>query len=300
MGRGTNGGGSRGGGFSGGSRGGSYRSSGGGGRSSGRNTNSNTRRMIYTPMTYIRTGGHWRAGVSRLSSIVFLVVFIMIVGVVAATSMGGSITQSTIERTPLEKQYVDQISTYIRDDIGWMRSESKISAGLRYFYDKTGVQPYLILTEEINGDYSPSGEEVYTYACDMYDALFEDEGHMVFVFQCKDEDTKYNMAACTGAQAKTVIDQEALEILYDYIDAYFYSDRDEDLLFSDAFQSAADRIMKVTPNYAAVIVIVCVLAIALAFIVVIINKVNARRREEAEETERILNTRIDRIDGDEE
>lgn len=230
-----------------------------------------------------------------LTIIVVLVVIFNVFRLGPVANWGNDITKSTIQREPLEKKYVVTTGEWLRDDIGWIRSQSTVKSGLKYFYDKTGVCPYLVITETVNGSYTPTGQEVWDYGNQVYDELFEDEGHMVFVFQCKDEGTEYNMAAVTGAQAKTVLDDEALEILYDYFDSYFWSDRDEDDLFDDAFRSAADRIMKKTPDYKLIILgTVGVGVLGIVVVKLVQGKYN-RERERAEETERILNTPVEKI-----
>ena len=119
---------------------------------------------------------------------------------------------------------------------------------------------------------------------------------MVFVFQCEDKKTDYMMAACTGVQAKTVLDEgEALEILYDYVDSYFWSDRDDDEMFADAFRDAGKRIMDTqmtTGQTVAIVVGVVVVVVVVYFIVKTLVK---RSKEKAEETERILNTPVEKF-----
>lgn len=231
-----------------------------------------------------------------LSAIIVMVIIFFIVMIFSGRSGTAGITKSTIERDRLSGQYVDVVDNWYDDSaMNWISSGFKLESGLRDFYNETGVQPYLVITDQVNGDYNPTGQDVFNYANLIYDEMFSDEGHMVFVFQCPDNGTEYNMAACTGAQAKSVVDEEALEILYDYLDYYFYSDLDEDEMFAKAFEKAGERIMhKDTP------IIVYVSAVAgiglMVFAVCFVVKTKARRaKEKAAETERILNTPVDKI-----
>lgn len=302
MGRGGGGGSRGGGGRSGGSRGGSYRSSGGGGRGYSSGGGHRSSYSSYHPSHVHHVHHHHSYGygygrpvysspaASAATLAIIIFIFLMMIGSIFVMSLTKpGITKSTIDREPLGKQYVNLSTTWLQDDIGWIRSNSKVEKGLRYFYDKTGVQPFLYLTETVNGSYTPSGPEVQAFANDVYDQLFTDEGHMVFVFQCRDESDIYTMAAVTGMQAKTVVDDEALEILYDFMDSYFYSDKTEDELFADAFHSAADRMMKTTPSYGAIFIIL-ILAIILATVIFFILKaIFKRKKEAAQETIDILN-----------
>ena len=257
MGRGGGGGGRGGGGRFGGSRGGSFRSSSGGGRG-GRSFGGGGGFRPRPPgggfhyhhgSRYHRSTVYVGGGRPTLATyLITAIVLIVIAAFVAIPSMfpygfsggSGDITRSTIEREKLDGQYVTLSSAWYDDSaMGWISSPAVLEDGLMDFYNATGVQPYLVITDQINGDYSPTGDEVWEYANQVYDQMFSDEGHLVFVFQCQDGGTDYMMAACTGAQAKVVLDDaEALEILYDYVDYYFWSDYDEDEMFARAFRAS--------------------------------------------------------------
>ena len=212
-------------------------------------------------------------------------------------SGSGDITRSTIEREKLDGQYVTLSDTWYDDSaMGWIASPAVLEDGLKDFYNETGVQPYLVITDQINGDYHPTGDEVWNYANQLYDELFTDEGHMVFVFQCEDGKTDYMMAACTGVQAKTVLDEgEALEILYDYVDSYFWSDRDDDEMFADAFRDAGKRIMDTQMTTGQTVAIVAGVIVVVVVGYFIVKTLVKRSKEKAEETERILNTPVEKF-----
>lgn len=308
MGRGGGGGSRGGGGRSGGSRGGSFRSSGGGGRGRGSSGGNFSFRMPrfsgghsvryygprYTTVYHTTTGS---SGLHLVIVILFLVIFAVIM---LGKGGSGSITRSTIERERLDSQYVTLSDEWYDDSsMGWIASGRVLEDGLKRFYNETGVQPYLVIINDINGDENPTGQEVWDYANAVYDAKFTDEGHMVFVFQCPDGTDDYMMAACTGAMAKTVLDDaEALEILYDYIDHYFYTDYDEDEMFARAFSDAGERIMDTQLSTLQLIIIVVGVIIVLVVIFCILRAVFNHSKEKAAGTERILNTPVDQLADD--
>ena len=75
---------------------------------------------------------------------------------------GSDITKSTIEREKLAGQYVDVVDDWYDDSsMNWISSGYTLENGLRDFYNETGVQPYLVITDEVNGNYAPSGQDVY-------------------------------------------------------------------------------------------------------------------------------------------
>lgn len=290
----------------------SYRSSGSGSRGGSRGSSGHSygggSRNYYGP-TYVNhsyNGGVYRSSGSSLMGLISGIVTLIIIGVILfslAPSAGtNGITRSTIERQPLDKQYVQTgDGQFFRDDIGWIGSPNRLNKDLRYFYEKTGVWPYLVITETVYGSYSPSGEDVMNYAEEIYRDRYTDEGHMVFVFQSQDNSDYYMMGCYTGAQANLVIDTyEATEILYDYLDSYWWTDKDEEAFFGDAFADAADRIMKVTPNYAYRVVVVIGIVAVLLILLAITNKIIKRKKEKAAETERLLNTPLEHISASEE
>lgn len=116
-----------------------------------------------------------------------------------------------------------------------------------------------------------------------------DEAHLLLVFQ--DADGHYYPWVITGAQAKQVVDGEAVTILFDYIDRYYYdSSLSSEEFFSDVFESTADRIMDKTTNPVFIIGICFCGVVALFIIAVVVSNVLKHKKEEADRMERILNT----------
>ena len=232
--------------------------------------------------------------------LIILVFFIALVFAVPALYLasgggsGGSITPSTVERTPLDRKYVTTTDWYT-DELGWIHSGSTLEAGMKEFFDKTGVQPYLYLTDTVNGTTIPSEEDMDSYANQLYDELFDDEGHILLLFYEHNSDGNYREWYVCGAMAKTVLDQEACDILLDYVDHYYYSDLTEDEMFSRAFSEAAGRIMAVTRSP---LPIILVAAAALAIVIIAFiwwRKAKKQKNLEAEQKARILNTPIEEL-----
>lgn len=220
--------------------------------------------------------------------IAFCVIFILFFLTIFTFGQSGNITASTVEREPLTKGTVIE-TEYYTDELGWIDSVSKLESGMQHFYQKTGVQPYIYITDTI-----PSGLDINSYANSLYEDLFNDEAHYLLLFYERNDE--YKMQWVCGAQAKTVIDQEASDIILDYIEKYYYSDMSESEFFSKAFSDAADRIMtKTTPTIVYIVgFISAVLIIGIAF--VWWNKKKEQKNKEAEYTKEILNTPIDKID----
>lgn len=277
-------GGSRGGGRSfGGSRGGGRRLGGSSSRSRGGGSSSSGRRTSSGGGGYRRTGGFWGrpyyggyggyggygygrrryrrgcggCGFGCLPSILMFLSVLLIFNFAWRSIPGTNnntiiesvqINPSTKEREPLEAGLVNE-TDYYYDAIGdWIYDPVELEDGLKHFYDVTNIQPFVYITDNINGESNPDPDDIDAFAHDLYDELFTDEAHLLLVhFENYDfytHDFSYHLV--TGAQAKILMDTEAENILFDYLDKYYYSDVTEDQLFSGAFKETADSIMTVT------------------------------------------------------
>ena len=286
----------RGGGGSGGSHGGggshfNYGSSRGGGHSRGGGRSSSNyspvyRTSYYRPMTPL--GG-------TLS--IVLAIIVIVAGLVAARP---NIQQSTVERSKLDSSLCTKVDTWYQDDINWIHDEKTLLRGLKTFYDKTGVQPYLWITDNINGKIEPNTSDFETALKSKYLELFKDEGHVIVCFM-ESSPSVYATYYWAGSAAKGVIDDEAGEILLDVIDSKYTSDLSDEEMFSKSFSDAATRMMKVGHTTKQLIIIAVIVLLCLGFVVSVYLWVKTRakaRAEEAEETQRILNTPIDEIGGE--
>lgn len=243
--------------------------------------------------------GYYRAGClpSVLSAVTMIIIFFVVMTLAISLSTGGSdVMTSSRDREPLDKQYVTLTGDWYRDDIGdWISDEVTLKRGMRQFYEETGVAPYLYLTETVYGSSRPTESEMNAFANELYDSLFVDEGHLLVIFQEYDSDGQYYSYYLAGKQAKTVIDDEAGEILLDYIDHYYYSDLTEDELFATAFSKAGERMMERTKSPLERMMMPIIIVVTLVVLFFILKAVFKRKKEKAEETERILNTPVEQI-----
>lgn len=216
--------------------------------------------------------------------------------VTVADSPSSSVTKSTYEREKLPSDAA-LATGYFTDAAGdWIDSPAQLEKGLKSFYNETGVWPYVYILP--NG-YTTSIDELTVMAEDLYDELFADEAHFLLVF-CDDGYGGYNCGYCVGAQAKTIMDSEALAILADYLDRH-YADYsiDEEEVFSNAFADTGERIMTVTKSaaeniapYAAGVVGIIVVAGVVVFIV---RNRAKQQEEERKHREAVLNTPLEKF-----
>ena len=209
--------------------------------------------------------------------------------------LGLGIQRSTIAREKLPEDDCDPIDEWYQDDWGtWIsensNEEDALIDGLEYFYEKTGIQPYLWITgEEIGSEYQSEGS-LEDWAEDQYVELFgEDEGHLLIVFrEYPDESGDYICTVTPGYNASTVVmDDEAREILLDYIDYYYEkTEYNEGQFFGHALEKAADRMMTKQLTNREIITIVAVVLIAAIVIVIIVNVRKKRKIAVAKEQTR--------------
>lgn len=242
--------------------------------------------------------------------ILILAVFLLLF---AFTGTGGSgsthadgITQSTVERTPLDASACKEYEHYYTDELGWFGNGSELETGMKTFYKMTGVQPYLYLTDTVEGTTRPTDQQMQDYSESIYNRLFSDGGHLVLLFR-QDDDAydEYQMWLTTGSQAKYVIDTEACNILLDYVEKYYHdSSVSEEGVFGKAFEAAADRIMNKKSASSGFSIFSAVLLLAAAALVLgmifsrIFRKNKEKAKKEQAKREEILNTPLKKFNAE--
>ncbi|MCL1923996.1 MAG: hypothetical protein FWF50_00265 [Defluviitaleaceae bacterium] len=249
---------------------------------------------------------------------IFIVLVILVIAIIMISSMfggnggsnfgggnfqnvggisGNQITASTIERTPLPTNSANIVGPWFTDNLGWIQNTTQMEAGLRNFHALTGVRPHVYITDNVNTANFPTTAQVTSFAVELYDELFNDEAHLLLVF-FEPLGDNYEIGAAIGNQARSVIDQQALDILFDYIQRYYYIDGlSNEQFFSNAFNSAAERIMYVSHNPWPLVIMVIIGVIGAVLILIILKnwwkKSKAQKNLEAEQTEKILNTPLE-------
>lgn len=236
-------------------------------------------------------GGSFNAVISL---IIFVVVLIAAFGGFPSpnSSSTKSVPKSTQNRERLESG-VGYDNNCIVDNIGWFDNVTKTEKSIKKFYDKTGVQPYIVLNAYDSTLLTDTAKE--EYAKKWYDEHIKNESTFLYMYFAEpdtDNDVGY-MAYVNGKQVSSVMDSEAIEIFWAYVDKYWYSDMSTDDMFTTIFTKTADRIMTKSTTAAdvgnnAVKVIGVIVVFAGIIVVMVIRR--KHKAEEAKETEKILNT----------
>lgn len=192
----------------------------------------------------------------------------------------------------------------IQDELGWIQDKRQVEQAMDYFYEKTGVQPYLLITDTLDGmggDITDGQAEAAME--NLYESLYEDEGHMIFTFM-EYASSRYITWIYTGIAADSVIDEDAREIFLNNADRYYTdSSLSDEEFFAKVFRASADTIMKDSKKQMA-IARMCVIASVLMAVSLaggfLAFKVAAERRKETEELKEILKTPIGSVTSPEE
>lgn len=220
--------------------------------------------------------------------VMLTVILLICFMVVRSQSTGGTI------REELPAEACVTVDTWIDDRVDWISNDSLVIKSMDYFQDKTGIQPYLLITDTIEGKGGDiTDQEAEEYLAGLYDSLYDDEGHMIFTFM-EYANSQYITYIYTGTAADSVMDSEARNIFLDNAD-YYYTDSSlsDDEYFAKIFERSADEIMR---DRTSVSTVLGVLAVGCGLIAItlaggyMLFKIQEKKAEEAETLRDVVNT----------
>lgn len=227
----------------------------------------------------------------------FVVFAIVIFSIFMIGSNHNNVT-STINREKIENP-IPFDNNCVKDELGYVENTSKLSKNLKNFYNKTGIQPYIYLKSY--DDTLTSDNQKDSYAQNWYEQNIDNEDTFLLVYY---EDLNPNeigyMSYVNGKQVTSVMDSEAIDIFWNYIDRY-WSDSSLSTVdvFTKAYDSTAKTIMKRTTTSKDIIKIICIVVgilLIIGGIIYILRMKFKRDKEKAEETIEILKTPLDKTD----
>ena len=241
----------------------------------------------------------WGLGIGILAALViFLLIFMMPScsnNEPNRNDYNVTVPESTYNRTKLDSG-LPYDSNCIDDQLGWFENRTSAAKRLKVFYDKTGIQPYILFAK-----YNPkltTDDEKQAWAREWYDDHIDNEDTLLFVYfaeQDVDNDVGY-MTLVNGKHVSSIMDAQATEIFWTYLDEYWFSDRSTDDAIVATFDSTADRIMTKTTTrndvHKWVIIAVIVIGV-LAIGAVVAWMLIKRKREHEQYVERMVTTPLD-------
>ena len=311
LGRSSGGGGHSSGGFGGGHSSGGFS---GGGRSSGGFSGgfgSSWGRSHHSHYHYYGGGGYYGPpGYHNTSLIVYLVIIIMLI-VLPAISMSSresnNVPKNTKQREPLSG--VVSKTDWYEDNIGWISSKNVLISGLEDFYNKTGVQPYVLFVPYSKTYWNGStlnATKADEYLESVYSNKFKDEAHFIFAyFECE-LDSRNEMDGefryLSGYSADTIMDNEAISILWGYFEKNYYdTSLTIEEMISNTFSETAESIMSAPTNgwdFAKVAIVIIGIVVVVIIIYRILKQKAKREKEKEEYTKEILDKPLETFGED--
>ncbi len=155
----------------------------------------------------------------------------------------------TLAKEPLGEEFCTAVDTYIECAVDGvdLPADGKAANAMAGFYETTGVQPYLVITDTIKIDAKPEWEDdpAYYYLQDKYLRLFGmDEGHYLLVMLLK-ETGGFDVMSRAGNDAYAVMDDDAIQKTEDlFRSTCDLNDLDNTL--TQVFMQAATDVMQYT------------------------------------------------------
>lgn len=227
-----------------------------------------------------------------------LIVFAVVIFSFFMIASDDSDVTSTINREKIENP-IPYDNNCIKDELGYVENTSKLSKNLKNFYNKTGIQPYIYLKSYDETLTSDSQKD--NYAQNWYEQNIDNEDTFLFVYyEDQDPNEIGYVAYVNGKQVTSVMDSEAVNIFWNYIDRYWTDDSLSTVeVFTKTFNSTANTIMEKSTTSNDIIKIICIIVgiiIVIGGIIYILRMKFKRDKEKAKETVEILKTPLDKSD----
>lgn len=231
--------------------------------------------------------------------ITIAIILVLLLGLFIISSAQTSQVVSTTNRDRLDAGSFT--AACVEDQLGWLAedggSAERLGRQLQYFWDKTGVQPYVMLLP-FSTDWDTADERF-----DTADSLFEsyaggrEDAMLVVYYDAANADEDGWWELVKGLQADSVMDDEATAIFQQQLLRY-WSDLNYTVpdAIQNGFYTAADKIMRKTTTLWDVLKAMSVTGMIGTAVVGVIIIMKIKRRHDAEkaaETERILRTPLE-------
>ena len=224
-------------------------------------------------------------GCSRSFSLLLIIIIVtlcLFFGMFIEPSSGSnSVSEAISALSSSSREKLDLDITYtedcVIDELEWIDDEEGLAGELRYFYEETGIQPYIWL--RAYDETLTSDDEKLAFAEEWYEANIDNEGTFLFVYFAEenaDEGAGY-MCCVSGGDIGDVMDDEAIEVFWEKIDAYWDSDQETADIFAAVYEETADEIMAGSGDAIGIARIITTLAAVLVLIVFAVSYIQGRR-----------------------
>lgn len=196
---------------------------------------------VVEKISIVQNAFHTVASTLALIALPFFVLFCV------GHMLYNGIPLSTIQRVPLVPKEPFNEECII-DEVGCVDNPSLVLGGLGTFYDKTGVQPYIYTTDNVNGKKHVSADELGEYTKDVASHISANDKSIVFFYfewYPNDVTVYWECAKDTAS----LFDSEAIVILHSYSSVLYKSAANASEYFDSLFRRSSERIMSITPDW---------------------------------------------------
>lgn len=192
-------------------------------------------------------------------------IFLVVILVICAAWFGIRSSQGGTDREKLTGVAAYDSNCIVDEDY-WFDNVSSTGKELKEFYNKTGIQPEIVIKSLDADTEGLTDSQKENYAQEYFEEQGFAENTFLYMYFCEDGNEVGFMCYVNGRQVDTIMDADAIEIFWDKLDKYWYTDMSSDELFTKTFNETAGQIMKNTGNGMGLAVTFAVMAVVLAVI----------------------------------
>lgn len=192
-------------------------------------------------------------------------IFLVVILVICAAWFGIRSSQSGTDREKLTGVAAYDSNCIVDEDY-WFDNVSGTGKELKAFYNKTGVQPEIVIKALDADTEGLTDSQKENYAQEYFEEQGFAENTFLYMYFCENGDEVGFMCYVNGRQVDPIMDADAIEIFWNKLDKYWYSDMSSDELFTKTFNETADQIMKSTGCGMGLALTFAVMAVVLAVI----------------------------------
>ena len=241
--------------------------------------------------------GNSKKGKTSILAVIAVIILVLLIIAIGGAFSSGGVPSSTVNREKLSG-VGSYNSDCVVDSLGWLNDASKAGRDLKSFYEATGVQPYVVFNEYDSS--LTSDDKMDEFAEQWYKDNINDENTFVFMYFGTDHEGEGEpgyMCYVMGNRVDSVMDSEAIDIFWAYIDKNWYDNSlSENQVIVNSFNETAERIMTKSRTMADVLIWLIIAVIVIGGLLLVLRIRKQKRQHEAEkakETEQILNTPLE-------
>lgn len=141
----------------------------------------------------------------------------------SAPEVDGCVFTEETATEPMDSSLCNPVDFYLLDEANLLTDDRAVIHALESFYQTTGVQPCLLIVDNVNGETTPKTSVIDDYATQRYIELFgSDEGHLLLFYMPYRYGTDaYYFLMIPGVNTEAVFSVEASDYMQDVLDSAY-------------------------------------------------------------------------------